>query len=180
MSNWRQKQSEVEGAAAQEMQENRFQGAGIFLRPAAATAGISSSSSAIDPTAATTTTDNYALGVDNNTFIPLLKRLAGDSTPQPLLLQLTSNISWGNHPDMPLEGLDVSRPVYIVGRHGVKAGVDLGMKADMVSLTGGWSNMTLDNVVVENMATGTLKSVQNFNGITLANTLNCWFFLWDR
>eukprot|EP00775_Hariotina_reticulata_P001812 gene1812-2145_t len=125
---------------------------------------------------------NYALGVDNNTFVGVLQRYASIDTPRPFLVFLAANISWGNHPELsePGTSMVLARPVVLVGQAGIKTSLDLGMKVNKALLTKQHSNITFDNVILENLAYGDRASGQQLSGLSLVNTFNLWFFFWDR
>jgi hypothetical protein len=112
----------------------------------------SSSSSSTDAAAAAaqgdgagivTVTDSYVLGATNATLLPLLRRLGGQETQQPLLLLIQSNVTlvpaaWGDA--WPEGGLKVLRPTIWAGSSWQMTSIDLGMAVGQVrGHAAGWS-----------------------------------------
>jgi hypothetical protein len=161
-----------------EWRSDRFacKGCGMFLR----------FNNTEEPTAAPDNVGNpganFVLGVDNTTFVGTLQRYASIDTSRPFLVLLSSNISWGNHPELSGSGtvMMLARPVVLVGQAGIKTSLDLGMKANKALLTARHSNVTFDNVILENLAYGDRASGQQLSGLSLVNTFNMWFFFFDR
>jgi hypothetical protein len=104
----------------------------------------SSSSSSNDAAAAAaqgdgagivTVTDSYILGATNVTLLPLLRRLGGQETQQPLLLLIQSNVTlapaaWGDV--WPEGGLQVLRPTIWAGSSWQMTSIDFGMEVGQV------------------------------------------------
>jgi hypothetical protein len=137
---------------------------------------------------------NYLLGVSNVTFVPSLLKYATIDTVRPLFVLLSANVSWGQHPLMQLPqqqqqqqggaaataALAVGRPLVVAGQQGIRTSVDLGMAVNKVSLAGQHANLTLDGIILENLAYGDRQSGNQLSGLSLVNTFNIWFFYWDR
>jgi hypothetical protein len=161
-------------------------GCGLFLQ----FEGSTGPSEAPDDTLQST---NYLLGVSNATFVPSLLKYAMIDTVRPLFVLLSTNVSWGQHPLMQLPqqqqqqggaaataALAVGRPLVLAGQQGIRTSVDLGMAANKVSLAGQHANITIDGVILENLAYGDRQSGNQLSGLSLINTFNLWFFYWDR
>jgi hypothetical protein len=154
-------------------------GCGLFLQ----FQGAQGPSEAPDDTLQGT---NYLLGVNNATFVPALLKYATIDTVRPLFVLLSSNISWGQHPLMQQSAaanaaaLAVGRPLVLAGQQGKETYLDFGMAVNKVSLAGAHANVTLDGVIVENLAYGDRQSGNQLSGLSLINTFNMWFFYWDR
>ncbi|KAF6237641.1 hypothetical protein COO60DRAFT_1653111 [Scenedesmus sp. NREL 46B-D3] len=130
-----------------------------------------------------TVTDSYALGATNATLLPLLRRLGGQETQQPLLVLIASNVTlapaaWGGA--WPAGGLRVSRPVVWSGSSWRKSTIDFGMEVGQVVLTGRWSNVTLVNVELENLAYGNEQSAAEAEGNSILLSNQLWAFSYRR
>jgi hypothetical protein len=71
---------------------------------------------------------NYALAVDNSTFHGIFREFASVDTTVPFLIVLMGNVTLAPHPELPAGGFNVTRPVMLMGRHGVNTGIDFGGK----------------------------------------------------
>jgi hypothetical protein len=119
---------------------------------------------------------NYVLWADNTTFVPQLLGQGGTNTSVPLLIYQTANISLGG----PSRDMPVFRPFYWVGLSSANTSVDLEMTTNQLLLTGRWSNLTSDHLVIENLATGDEKSVQYADPVALDCTNCLWYLAFDR
>jgi hypothetical protein len=119
---------------------------------------------------------NYVLWADNTTFVPQLLGLGGINTSVPLLVYQTSNITLGG----PSREVAVFRPFYWVGLSSANTSVDLEMSTNQLLLTGRWSNLTSDHLVVENLATGDERSVLYADPVALDCTNCLWYLAFDR
>ncbi|KAF8057640.1 HT1 [Scenedesmus sp. PABB004] len=143
-------------------------GCGVFLEFGGAPPGPTASPNGGAPGV------NYALGVTQAGFGDLLSRYATLESARPFLVLLGSNVTWGGAP------LALGRPLVLVGQAGRLTSVDLGMRANQVSLAAAHANLTMDGLVVENLGYGDRQSGNLLSGLSLVNTFNLWFFLWDR
>jgi len=101
--------------------------------------------------------------VNNDTFLPTLIKRASIDTPAPLLLFLTRNVTLAPHPALPPGGLNVRRPLYVLGaRVPVPTGIDFGGRVNIIKLSG-HGRITFDNLYLENLVR-LLGSVCRFLG----------------
>jgi hypothetical protein len=75
---------------------------------------------------------NYVLAADNSSVVPQMVVRCGVSTPDALLLYLTSNVTLSK-PPVPAAGIDVLRPLVLVGLAGSKVSLDFAMQVNQVS-----------------------------------------------
>ncbi|WIA23478.1 hypothetical protein OEZ85_000223 [Tetradesmus obliquus] len=160
------------------------------LRAMQPKANSSSSSSSNDAAAAqgdgagiVTVTDSYVLGANNATLLPLLRRLGGQETQQPLLVLIESNVTlapaaWGNA--WPQGGLKVQRPTVWAGSSWRATSIDFGMEVGQIVLSGRYSNVTLVNVEAENLAYGSAASSQEAEGNSILLSNQLWAFSYRR
>jgi hypothetical protein len=83
---------------------------------------------------------NYVLAVDNSSAVPQMVARCGIATPVPVLLYVTSNLTLSK-PPVPAAGIDVLRPLVLVGLAGSKVSLDFAMQVNQVSALVGMSNM---------------------------------------
>jgi hypothetical protein len=81
-------------------------------------------------------TDSYILGATNATLLPLLQRLGGQETQQPLLVLIQSNVTlaaaaWGDA--WPEGGLKILRPTIWAGSSWQATSIDFRMEVGQVS-----------------------------------------------
>jgi hypothetical protein len=123
---------------------------------------------------------NFLLEVDNDTFNPLLLKYGSVETEEPLLMHIVSNITWAPHPNLPPAGLDIRRPVYLVGMRGLTVGIDFGMEVNRVRVHCPFGNVTFHNLYLENLAYGDRVTGAVAHGLSLVNPSNLWFFTVNR
>lgn len=97
---------------------------------------------------------NYLLGVTNSSFVAVLETYMSLDTPVPFYMLLATNISWGQLLPEGGEMMSINRPLFMAGQAGSLTGVDFGSRVNQVALTGQWSNVTFDELVLENMGLG--------------------------
>jgi hypothetical protein len=121
-------------------------GVGIFIKPTAAAPATTAAAAAGGI--------NYLLGVTNSTFLEAVETYATLDTPVPFFMLLATNISWGHL--MPESGpmLAINRQLFLVGQGGVLTAIDFASSVNQVVLTGPWSNLTFDGLVLENQGIG--------------------------
>jgi hypothetical protein len=118
---------------------------------------------------------NFALEVYNDTLIEVLVKFATVDTPDPFLMYVSANCTVWPRADWPPGGLRIMRPVYIVGWSDAATGLDFGNGVGAASLTGRWSNVTFDSVVLENLGYGDPAN-PNSTVYSVISATNLWFF----
>jgi hypothetical protein len=124
-------------------------GVGIFIKSTAAAAAAPATTAA-----AAAGGVNYLLGVTNSTFLEAVETYAALDTPVPFFMLLATNISWGQQLPESGETLAVNRHLYLAGQGGVLTAIDFASRVNQVALTGQWSNITFDELVLENQGIG--------------------------
>jgi hypothetical protein len=79
---------------------------------------------------------NYVLAVDNSSAVPQMVARCGIATPVPVLLYVTSNLTLSKPPVL-AAGIDVLRPLVLVGLAGSKVSLDFAMQVNQVSALAG-------------------------------------------
>jgi hypothetical protein len=120
-------------------------------------------------------TASFALEVYNNTLVEMLVRHATVDTPDPFLMYVSANCTVWPRADWPKGGLHIMRPLYIVGWSDTPTGLDFGNGVGLASLTGRWSNITFDSVVLENLGYGDPAN-PNATAYSVVSAANLWFF----
>jgi hypothetical protein len=123
-------------------------GVGIFIKPTAVVASPATTA------AAAVGGVNYLLEVNNSTFLQALETYAAIDTHVPLFMQLATNISWGHQMPEAGEPLAINRQLALAGQGGVLTAIDFASRVNQVALTGQWSNITFDGLVLENLGIG--------------------------
>jgi hypothetical protein len=118
---------------------------------------------------------SFALEVSNATIVDVLKQHATVATPEPFLMYMVENVTFWPRADWPAKGLAIARPVYLVGWTYVATAVDFGNCAGCASLTGKWSNLTLDSLVLENLGYGDPRSPVAAD-VSVVSAIDLWFF----
>jgi hypothetical protein len=116
---------------------------------------------------------NYVLWADNSTIVRQLRHQGGISTPLPLLLYQTGNITLGAA-QVPAGGIAINRPLVWVGLTSANTSVDLHMSVNQLVLTGPWSNITLVSLVIENTAPGDARSAEVAAPLSTTSVANIW------
>jgi hypothetical protein len=117
----------------------------------------------------------------NTTLLPALIPNAAVATPLPLLIYLTSNVSIGQHPPLPVGGIVIKRPVVFVGMQSLLTSIDFEMVVNQLNLTGSqYSNITFVGVVLENLAPGDIITSAVASPFSIAITNNVWAVLYNR
>lgn len=125
------------------------------------------------------TSPSYALEVSNETFVEIMVRYATMDTPVPFLMYIEANITFWPRSDWPKEGFAIMRPVYMIGWSDELTGIDFGNCVGCASLTGKWSNLTLDSLVLENLAYGNPEYPDAMTHSVVSST-NMWAFNMSR
>ena len=81
---------------------------------------------------------------------------------------------------MPEGGIDLRRPVYLVGMGGAAVGIDWGMRVNLVRVHAPYGNITFHNLYLENLAYGDRESGRIAGGVSLVNSLNFWLLVYNR
>jgi hypothetical protein len=124
---------------------------------------------------------NCIVAATNNTLVPALLTHAPISTPQPLLVFITTNVTLGEHPPLPPEGLQFNRPVVLVGLQSVVTSIDFEMVVNQLNLTGSkFSNVTLVGLVLENIAPGDAATSVVAAPFSIAISNNLWAAYYNR
>jgi hypothetical protein len=136
-----------------------------------AAAGVSSSN--------TSSKVNYVLSCDNHTFVPYLTYAARKAVPVPVLVFVTSNVTL-KKPPVPEEGIMINRPLYLIGLSSTPTSLDFHMVVNQLVMLSTYSNMTMSNLVLENLAPGDKRSAAVARPISVSVTANLWALLYDR
>jgi len=148
---------------------NWYAGGGVMAR----SFGIVNAVAPLDVGMSTT---SYALEASNATVVQLLQRYATIDTPQPFLMYLMDNTTLWPRGDWPAGGLAIKRPVHIVGWSDKTTAISFGYGVGRASLTGRWSNLTLDSLVLEHLAFGEPGPASSTNVHSAVSATNLWFF----
>lgn len=137
-----------------------------------------------DPAGIVTSTDSYVLGAVNSTLVQNMRQLAGQrESKQPLLVVIASNVTLSpasGDPDWPVGGIAIKRPVVWVGSSTKNTSVDFHMEVGQFMLEGQWANVTLVNLVLENLAYGDALSARDSEGKSLSRSHLLWAFRYRR
>ncbi len=125
--------------------------------------------------------DVHMAAADSASLVPLLLTHAGTNTSQPLVICLTSNVSL-TRADMPEGGvLHINRPVILMGSMQRPTSIDFSNEVNMLDLTGGpHAHVTLDTLVLENIAPGDAQSAAVASGAGLSVNFFVWALRYDR
>ncbi len=123
---------------------------------------------------------NYVASATQDTLVPYLRELASIVTPVPLLVYITTNITLTRAMAGP-GGIAINRPVILAGRVNRKTGIDFRMEVNQFNLTASpYSNLTLDSLVLENLAYGDATSAAYSSASSLSITNALWSVLFNR
>ncbi|GBF95015.1 hypothetical protein Rsub_07516 [Raphidocelis subcapitata] len=126
---------------------------------------------------------NYVIAADNATIVRQMEGRCGLETPAPLLVYLTSNITMSK-PPVPKSGIDIARPLAMVGLASLPTSIDWAMQANQWIMAPGprfrWAYVTLDSVVLENLGFGDARSAQIAKPLAVTYTLNLWPLYYER
>eukprot|EP00878_Enallax_costatus_P021703 GHUV01022993.1.p1 GENE.GHUV01022993.1~~GHUV01022993.1.p1 ORF type:complete len:782 (+),score=180.67 GHUV01022993.1:214-2559(+) len=143
-----------------------------------------SAEAAGDAAGIVTVTDSYILAATNKTLVPLMQRLAGkEDSRQPLFVNLATNMTlsptiWG--PAWPPGGVQIRRPVVWAGSSWRNTSLDFGMDVGQIGLNYQYSNMTVMNVDLENLAYGNEASAADAEGNSILLSNQLWAFKYKR
>lgn len=117
----------------------------------------------------------------NTTLLPALLSQAAVATQVPLLMYLTSNVTIGQHPVLPANGLLIQRPVVFVGLQSQLTSIDFEMVVNQLNLsTSAHANSTFVGVVLENLAPGDTVTSAVASPFSIAITNNVWAVYYNR
>jgi hypothetical protein len=144
-----------------------------------------SAAAATDPAGIVTATDSYVTGANHDTLLQLLQDLNSPQLPaqQPLLTVLTSNVTLSPvtcGSAWPVGGLAIRRPLLLVGSSMQHTSIDLGMQVRQIVLAGESADVTLYNVVLENLAYGDEGSSRSAEGSSIFMPSQLWAFHFKR
>ena len=122
---------------------------------------------------------NYVVACDNATFTPFLMHTGKNATAVPLLVYIVSNVTLGK-PPVPEDGILISRPLYLVGLSSSNTSLDLHMAVNQLIMLDTYSNMTMDHLILENLAPGDKRSAAVARPISVSVTANLWALLYNR
>ncbi len=164
---------DVQGAAAGTKQKEL--GCSWLAGARDSTAGIQRLQRSLGPDFA----EAHAADANAATLVPLLRAHAWHSTPRPLVVFLTSNVSLSSADA--LGGIQVNRPLVLLGSTQRPTSIDFGMSVNQFDLTGSpHSNITLDSLVLENLASGDAESAAIAAGTSLSVTASLWQLRYER
>jgi hypothetical protein len=148
-------------------------------------AALPSAAAATDPAGIVTAIDSYVIGANNDTLLQLLQDLNSPQLPaqQPLLIGLTSNVTlspvtWGSA--WPAGGLVLRRPLVLVGSSVQQTSTDLGMQVHQIVLECASANVTIHNMVLENLVYGDEGSSRSAEGSSIVMPSQLWAFDFKR
>eukprot|EP00878_Enallax_costatus_P044171 GHUV01052476.1.p1 GENE.GHUV01052476.1~~GHUV01052476.1.p1 ORF type:complete len:279 (-),score=51.44 GHUV01052476.1:279-1115(-) len=131
-----------------------------------------------------TVTDGYVLGATNTSLVRLIQQLAGqEETKAPLLLFIASNITFSpasGDPEWPPGGVKIKRPTIWVGSSWRNTSLDFHMEVGQFVLEGAAANVTLVNLVLENLGYGDEISARDAEGKSLSRSHILWSFRYRR
>lgn len=137
-----------------------------------------------DAAGVVTVTDSYVLGATNSTLVRLIQRLASqDESKAPLLLFIASNITFSpadKDPEWPSGGVKIKRPTIWVGSSWRNTSLDFHMEVGQFVLEGPSANVTLVNLVLENLGYGDEISARDAEGKSLSRSHILWSFRYRR
>ena len=150
-------------------------GAGAFVLPALPSPPVA----APFPSASPPRGVNYALALDNGSFHRVLREHAGVDTSTPFFMIVIGNVTFAPHPDLPPGGVDVRRPVTIMGRQGLDTGIDFGGRVNVIRLSGR-GNLTFDLLALDNLGWGDEASVRPTRDLSGTLAYALWAAVWPR
>jgi hypothetical protein len=81
---------------------------------------------------------------------------------------------------VPREGVPINRHLFWVGLASRNTSLDLHMSVNQLVLTGTWSNLTTDHLILENLAPGDARSAEIAKPTTITLPTNLWFLYFPR
>jgi hypothetical protein len=152
---------------------NWFAGGGIMAR------AFGVLNAAEPPAPPGISTSSYSLDVGNDTLVAVLLKFATIETPEPYLIYTNDNVTLWPRSDWPAGGLQIRRPLVIVGWTDAPTALDLGNCAGCAALVGPWGNVTFDTMVLENLGYGDPSDVSAAT-YSVISASNLWFFNTSR
>lgn len=117
---------------------------------------------------------NSLVAGTNRTLLPFLLMNAAITTPQPLLVFITTNVSLGAHPPLPVTGIAINRPVVFIGLQSLVTSIDFEMVVNQLNATSKYSNITVVGLVLENLAPGDAETSAVASPFSIAISNNLW------
>lgn len=122
---------------------------------------------------------HYVLGVTNSSFVPVFTVVGDVTTPVPVLVYVSSNITLGK-PPVPSEGMDLNRPLLLAGLSSTPTSLDWRQVPNDIIMLKDASNLTLNWLVLENNALGDARSAQMARPQSISTSSNLWSVMWNR
>jgi hypothetical protein len=115
------------------------------------------------------------LAPTNQTIIPLLQAQAAITTPAPLVMFLTKNVTMGDF------SAAVNRPLFLIGLVTRPTSIDLSMVVNQLDLTASQNGIvTFISTVLENVAPGDVTSAALAGPFSILVVNNVWSVYFNR
>lgn len=117
---------------------------------------------------------NYVLAALNATLVHHMQELGVVASSVACLIYVDSNVTLSKPVPVPPVGVLVARPLTLVGLVTANTSVDFHMAVNSILLTSTWSNITLDRLVIENLAPGNARSAEIAAPLSVSSPVDFW------
>eukprot|EP00879_Flechtneria_rotunda_P017637 GHRR01018488.1.p1 GENE.GHRR01018488.1~~GHRR01018488.1.p1 ORF type:complete len:399 (+),score=90.31 GHRR01018488.1:379-1575(+) len=122
---------------------------------------------------------SYVLAATNSTLVQQMQQVGAVSANVSAIIYLDTNVTLLK-PPFPPDGIYIGRPLVLAGLASANTSTNFAMAINQIMLTGKYSYLTLDSVVIENLGPGDAKSAEIAKPLSISSANNFWALYFNR